>query len=73
MEGPSHYGVNLPIVLFGGLAGTLKTDQHLVLPDDRPLRDLYFTLMNQGFDLGITEFGTDLLGRPLTVLEEILA
>lgn len=73
MEGPSHRGINLPIVLLGGLAGTLKTDQHLIFPDDRPLRDLYFTLMNQGFNLGITQFGNDALERPLSVLEEILA
>jgi hypothetical protein len=72
LEGYSHYAVNLPIVLIGGLGGTLKTDQHLILPD-RPLRDLYFTLMNQGFNLGVTDFGNSTLNDPISTISEILA
>ncbi len=72
IEGYSHRATNLPVVLIGGLGGMLKTDQHLVLPD-RPLRDLYFTLMNQGFNLGVTDFGNSTLGAPLSTISEILA
>jgi hypothetical protein len=73
MEGPSHSCRNLPIVLIGGLGGVLKADQHVIFENDRPLRDLYFTLMNQGFELGVTDFGSNLLNQPLTTLSEILA
>lgn len=73
MEGPTHRSINLPIVLLGSLGGVLKTDQHVIFENDRPLRDLYFTLMNQGFDLGVTDFGSNRLNQPLTTLTEILA
>jgi hypothetical protein len=56
MHGGSHNGDQLPAVLIGGGNLGLKTDQHLALAT-RPLRDLYFTLMNDVYGLGVTDFG----------------
>jgi hypothetical protein len=72
MDGVRHIGVDLPCILVGGLGGVLKTNQHIAL-SERPMRDLYFTLMNQGFNLGLTDFGNSALGAPIATLEEILA
>lgn len=72
MDGVRHEATNLPVILVGGLSGILKTDQHIAFAE-RPLRDLYFTLMNQGFNLGLTDFGNSELGAPIATLEEILA
>jgi hypothetical protein len=73
LEGYTHRLRNLPMALIGGLGGTLKTDQHIVMTTDRPLRDLYFTLMNQSFNLDIADFGHSALGAPLSTISEILA
>jgi hypothetical protein len=72
IEGFTHRADHLPVVLIGGLGGALKTDQHLMLTD-RPLRDLYFTLMNQGYGLGLTDFGNSELDAPISTIGEILA
>lgn len=71
MEGGTHRADRLPVTLVGGAALGLKTDQHLVL-ENRPVRDLYFTLMNHVFSLGVGEFGQNLTGAPLSKLEELL-
>ena len=49
----------------------VKNDQHVVL-DSRPLRDLYVTLMNDVFDLGIEEFGENLTGAPPVKIAELI-
>jgi hypothetical protein len=49
----------------------LKNDQHVVL-DKRPLRDLYLTLLNQVFGLGIDSFGQNLTGAPPVSIDQIL-
>jgi hypothetical protein len=72
-----HAGFDSPCVLLGGGGGTFRTDQYVVLPenpvDSRQCRDLYFTIFNEYFQLGIKEFGTDARGIPNALLEGILA
>ena len=72
-----HAGFDIPCVLLGGGAGTFRTNQYVVLPenpvDSRQCRDLYFTIFNEYFQLGIKEFGADERGIPNALLEGILA
>ena len=49
----------------------MKTDQHIVL-DNRPLRDLYFTLMNDVYGLAARDFGQNLTGAPPARISELL-
>lgn len=65
MHGGDHQSDRLPVALIGGSNLGLKGDQHLVL-EARPLRDLYFTLLNDAYGLGIADFGQDLTGAPAT-------
>jgi hypothetical protein len=71
MEGGSHRANELPVALIGGGGLGLKTDQHLVL-DNRPLRDLYFTLMNQVFALNVADFGQNLTQAPASALDSLV-
>jgi hypothetical protein len=72
-----HAGFDLPLVLLGSGGGTFKTDQYTILTenpeDSRQLRDLYFTILNQYFELGLASFGEDARGVPSALIEEILA
>jgi hypothetical protein len=61
MHGGNHAADQLPVALLGGGNLGLRTDQHLVL-DKRPLRDLYMTLMNDVYGLGVGDFGQDQTG-----------
>jgi hypothetical protein len=71
MHGGDHQADRLPLALVGGAQLGLKSDQHLVF-ENRPLRDLYFTLMNDVYGLGITDFGQNLKDAPLTSMAELL-
>jgi hypothetical protein len=71
MHGGNHEGNQLPALLIGGGNLGLKNDQHLAL-DKRPLRDLYFTLMNDVYALGVSDFGQDLTGAPPARISELL-
>jgi hypothetical protein len=71
MHGGNHLADELPLVLIGGGNIGLENDQHVVL-DKRPLRDLYFTLMNEVYGLGIGDFGRNLTGAPPSIIAEIL-
>ena len=71
MHGQDHSTANLPSLLVGGGGGALKTDQHLAL-GHRPLRDLHFTLMNGVYGLGVTDFGVDLTGAPIAIIDQLL-
>ncbi|MES1189062.1 MAG: DUF1552 domain-containing protein [Myxococcales bacterium] len=71
MHGGNHQGDQLPLALVGGSQLGLKNDQHLLF-ENRPLRDLYFTLMNDVYDVGVTDFGQNLTGAPLTRMPELL-
>ncbi|HXK19849.1 MAG TPA: DUF1552 domain-containing protein, partial [Polyangiaceae bacterium] len=72
-----HAGFDIPCVLLGGGSGTFKTNQYVVLPenpmDSRQCRDLYFTIFNEYFNLGVTTFGADERGIPNAPLQGILA
>ncbi|MGK3983021.1 DUF1552 domain-containing protein [Sorangium sp. So ce136] len=74
MRTHDHDAYDLPIVLLGG-DGVFLNDAHVAydpLGSDRQLRDLWFTIMNQYYDLGVASFGDDLRGEPNALLEEIL-
>ena len=71
MHGGDHLGNQLPVALIGGGNLGLRTDQHVVL-DGRPLRDLYFTLMNDVYGLNATDFGENLTGAPPSKIDQLL-
>ncbi|MEN9578264.1 MAG: hypothetical protein RJA70_1273 [Pseudomonadota bacterium] len=72
-----HAAWDLPIVLFGGGSGTFKRGELLALPTEvsqmRQLRDFYFTLLNEYFQLNAASFGEDRRGVPNALLTEVLA
>lgn len=75
MHSDDHDAADLPIVLVGG-GSTFAHDQNLVLPvypDDRQLRDLHFTILNQYLDADVASFGEDLSGAPNKTMTELLA
>jgi hypothetical protein len=71
MQGGSHRADDLPVALIGGRNLGLKNDQHVVL-ERRPLRDLYTTLLNSVFGLGVEPFGQNLTGAPPVTIAELL-
>ncbi len=75
MHGSNHDPSELPIALIGGGGGRIKGDQHIVFgnyPDDRPLRDLYYTLLNEVYAADVPSFGTHFGGRDHALMSEIL-
>ncbi len=76
MHHGDHAGFDLPMLLMGG-GGTFRNDEYVVLPEDpmmaRQYRDLYFTIMNDFFQLGIPSFGDDMRKIPNARIAEILA
>lgn len=72
MHGSNHACADLPTLLIGGGGGRLRTDQHLVL-DNRPMRDLYITLLNGVFDAQVDDFGVNVTGAPLAPIDALLA
>jgi hypothetical protein len=77
MHHGDHASFDLPLALFGGGGGTFRQNQLVSLPeaieDIRQLRDLYFTVANNYFGLGLDSFGEDQRGIPNQALTEILA
>ncbi|WP_433936706.1 DUF1552 domain-containing protein [Sorangium cellulosum] len=74
MRTHDHDAYDLPIVLLGG-DGVFLNDAHVAydpVGNDRQLRDLWFTIMNQYYGLGVASFGDDRRGEPNALLEEIL-
>lgn len=71
MHGGNHQADQLPLALIGGQNLGLQRDQHLVL-EKRPLRDLYFTLLNDLFGAELTELGQNLAGAPLQRIAGLL-
>jgi hypothetical protein len=59
------------MALIGGGNLGLRNDQHLVF-DNRPLRDLYFTLLNDVYGLGVADFGQNRTGAPLATVGQLL-
>ena len=71
MHAGNHEGDRLPVAILGGGNLGLENDQHIVL-DRRPLRDLYFTLLNDVYGLGARDFGQNLTGAPPAAITELL-
>jgi hypothetical protein len=71
LEGSMETADRLPALMIGGGGGRLKTDQHIDL-GKRPLRDLYFTLMNGVYDMGVSNFGVNLTGAPIAMIPQLL-
>lgn len=76
MHHGDHAAFDLPFALFGG-AGTLRQNELVQFPeaveDIRQLRDVYFTILNEYFQLGVEQFGDDMRGIPNELLTEILS
>jgi Protein of unknown function (DUF1552) len=76
MHHGDHACFDLPLALFGG-TGTFRQNQLVALPEEiediRQLRDLYFTILNEYFNLGVQKFGDDLRGNPNQLITELLA
>jgi hypothetical protein len=71
MHAGNHEADRLPVAILGGRNLGLENDQHIVL-DKRPLRDLYFTLLNDVYGLGARDFGQNLTGAPPAAITELL-
>jgi Protein of unknown function (DUF1552) len=71
MHGSNHDCNELPITLIGGGNLGLKQDQHVVY-DNRPLRDLHYTVMNEVMGMEQASFGEDQTGGQLATMNEIL-
>lgn len=74
MHGGNHQSNQLSVALIGGGGGTLKLDQHVKYadtPGDRPMRDLYYTLLNKSFGMNVTSFGTHIQNIPNSYMTEI--
>lgn len=77
-DGDTHAHSNLPVILAGGLGGTLPTGAHLRVPHQAPVSGLFLSLL-AGLGVPATRFGDDgtrpldlgtdhpesVLGRPL--------
>jgi hypothetical protein len=76
MHHGDHACFDLPLALFGGGSGTFRQNELVQLPeaieDIRQLRDLYFTVLNQYFELGVQSYGEDMRGIPNQLISEIL-
>jgi len=71
MHGSNHDCSELPTALIGSGGGLLSTDQHIVLAN-RPLRDLHYTIANHVFGMGMTDFGQNMTGAPIQMINEIM-
>ena len=76
MHHGDHASFDLPMIMFGG-TGTFRQGEYVTLPEDamssRQYRDLYFTIMNSYFGLGVQSFGDDMRKIPNALITEILA
>ncbi|MFT3927768.1 MAG: DUF1552 domain-containing protein [Myxococcales bacterium] len=75
MHGSDHDGRPLPMALIGGNGAGIRTDQHVDFSASaagRPLRDLYFTILNGYFGLDVPSFGEHVAGIPNKLISEIL-
>jgi hypothetical protein len=74
MHGSNHDCNELPVAVVGG-GSVLQTDQHVVFPEtpgDRPLRDVYYTMLQSFFGLSVDDFGANVNGAQPALIEEIL-
>jgi hypothetical protein len=77
MHHGDHACFDLPLALFGGGSGTFRQNELVALPeaieDIRQLRDLYFTILNNYYELGVASFGEDRREIPNQLITQILA
>jgi hypothetical protein len=77
MHHGDHASFDLPLALFGSGGGVFRQNELIHFPeaieDIRQLRDIYFTILNEYFGLGVESFGDDMRGIPNEVVSEILA
>ncbi len=71
MHVSNHDCSELPMALIGGGGGTLITDQHVDF-GNRPLRDLWYTLLNHTFGMGVADIGQLATGAPPMNITEIM-
>jgi hypothetical protein len=71
-----HAAFDLPVMVFGG-GGVFKQDELVMFPNEisqmRQLRDFYFTLLTQYFQIDVPSYGIDMRGLPNELMSEILA
>jgi hypothetical protein len=58
-DGDAHSQNNMPTLVVGGGGGALATGQHLRLPENTPMADMFFTLANGVFGIPLDRFGDD--------------
>jgi hypothetical protein len=76
MHGGDHDARPLPMALLGGTKAGIRANQHLDYgssADGKPLRDLYFTILNGYFGLNEASFGVSLSGQKNALIAELLA
>jgi hypothetical protein len=76
MHHGDHAAFDLPFALFGGGGGVFRQNELIHFPeaveDIVQLRDVYFTMLNQYFQLELESFGEDMRGLPNRILSELL-
>lgn len=71
MHGSNHQCNDLPTALIGGGNIGIRQNQHIVY-ENRPLRDLHFTVMNHVLGMQETDFGEDRTGGQIALMDEIM-
>ncbi len=66
----SHQGTNLPLLVLGGGAGTIKGGRHLRFPADTSNADLLMTLMAK-LDMPLDRLGDSTTRLPIDTLSEV--
>lgn len=72
MHGGNHQSNQIPMAIIGGGGGTLAQNKHIVFGSDRPMRDLYYTLLNKTFGQNVQSFGTHSMGVANSYVTELL-
>ncbi len=57
MHGGDHAGNMIPTLYVGSGGGVLKTDQHVVFPNDQRVADVYLTYLQKVFGQNVPSFG----------------
>jgi hypothetical protein len=76
MHGGDHDARPLPMALLGGTKVGIRQNQHLDYSSTaagKPLRDLYYTILNGYFELGVSSFGASVTGQKNQLISELLA
>lgn len=60
-DGNAHRHTNLPVIIGGSLGGAFKTGQHIVLPDETPMANLFVSML-QAIGAPVETFGDNSTG-----------